>query len=99
MKKIGKIGRINLEANKILKKIYVEKGILTCELKLSGCWKDNALGFAHREKRWKYIKNPEKLSEFKETLLACNPCHDKIEHNKNLTEEFFKRLRKNIIKK
>ena len=93
MKRIGKITKRNIEANKILKEIYIEKGIDKCELRLSGCWIFTTLGFAHKEKRWKYIKNPEGLSDFNETLLACTNCHQKIEGDRELTEYYFKRLR------
>lgn len=80
---------------KNLKIEYQEKGIITCELKLAGCWKDNALSFAHKDKRWKYIRRPLELWTFKETILACVPCHQIIEGNRELTEKFFKRLRNN----
>ena len=93
MKKIGKIGKRNLEANRILKEIYIDRGIARCELRMQGCWGDNALGFAHKEKRWKYIKNPEGLSDFNQTLLACTPCHQKIEVNRELTLYYFNKLR------
>lgn len=89
----GKRTKINIEANKILKKIYQENGITSCELRLEGCWGSNWLSFAHRKKRIEYYKCPEKLSDFNETILACVPCHMKIEGNKELTEYYFKKLR------
>ncbi len=91
--KIGRVTKINLEANEKLKQIYIEKGIQYCELRFEGCWKNVTLGFAHREKRWKYIKTPEKLSEFTETLLACTSCHNKIENDRLLSEKKFRELR------
>lgn len=88
------------ERKKKLKQEYMEKGITTCELRLpptendtSRCWKDTALAFAHKEKRWKYLKDPESLWTFKETVLACNACHQKIENDRLLTLQVFKKLR------
>lgn len=72
-----------------LKKEYQTKGITSCELRLPGCWRDNALSFAHRHKRAWYLSHPELLGKFNQTLLACIPCHTQIEFNKKLTEELF----------
>lgn len=93
LRKIGKRGQDWINKRALLKKEFMLKGIIECELRLPGCWKDNALGFAHKEKRWKYISEPEKLGDFNEVVLACNPCHAKIENNRELTLEVFKRLR------
>jgi len=76
-----------------LKLIYQEKGITTCELRFEGCWVNNALGFAHKHKRSYYLLWPDQLGTFTETILACNPCHQKIEYDKKLTEEMFDKLR------
>lgn len=81
------------KARKKLKVIYEEKGITKCELRFGCCWKNNALSFAHRHKRNWYLDKPELLGEFKQTVLACIPCHDIIEDDKELTEEVFKKLR------
>lgn len=94
MKRIGKQTKINIAANKILKQKYIRLGIERCEIGLSGCMPNFALGFAHKHKRIWYYNQPELLSELKETVLACPSCHAKIEVDKELTEEVFKRLRK-----
>lgn len=57
-----------------LKVRFLAWGITTCELFYPGCWRDNALGFAHAKKR-RNLK-PHELGE---VILACNPCHDQIE--------------------
>ena len=93
MKKIGRIGKINLKANRILKQKYMEAGICQCEIRLPECMRDFALSFAHKHKRIWYKANLELLSSMKETLLACASCHAKIENDKELTEELFKKLR------
>jgi hypothetical protein len=93
MKKIGKITKRNIEANKKLKLIYLEKGITNCEIRLPDCCFNWALGFAHKKKRVEYLKNPDGLSDFNETLLSCNSCHQKIEGNRKLTEYYFNKLR------
>ena len=82
-----------------LKKIYEEKGITTCELNFAGCWVNNALSFAHKHKRSFYWSKPELLGTFEETILACIPCHNVIEHNPELTKAMFDKLRPNAIDK
>lgn len=80
------------ERKKIIQ-IFLEKGITGCEIRLNGCKGQLFCGIAHRKQRSEYYKNPEELSDFNECLLACQPCHEKIDHNKKLKEEMFKRLR------
>lgn len=77
------------KARSLLKKLYYYKGITRCEI----CGTDNFLSFAHRHKREWYNSDPKLLGEFNETLLLCVPCHQKIEYDKELTEETFNRLR------
>ncbi len=93
IKKIGKIGKINIEANRKLKEIYEDKGITRCELGFQGCARDNFLSFAHRHKREWYRNKPELLSDFNQTILSCITCHEIIEISKGLTEKVFNHLR------
>ena len=93
------------QRRKKLKEFYFIKGITSCELRLppnmrepGRCWRDTALGFAHKEKRWKYIKRPEDLWTFKETILVCTSCHMKIENDRLLTIRLFAKLRDNITR-
>jgi hypothetical protein len=58
-----------------LKIEFAKKKITKCELKLKGCWINNALGFAHTKKRRKLT-----IEELGEVVLACTPCHDQIEY-------------------
>ena len=76
-----------------LKRIYQEKGIITCEIRLEGCMGNFGLSFAHKHKRIFYYDKPGLLGSFGETLLACAFCHSAIEKDKQLTEELFKELR------
>ena len=92
-KQIGKIGKRNLEANALLKWIYIDRGIIRCEVGLKGCMIDNGLTFAHKHKRVEYLKEPKRLSEFSETVLACINCHDKMEVDRGLTKKIFEHLR------
>lgn len=75
-----------------LTKTYQKKGITQCELHLEGCWRYNTLSFAHRHKR-RYYKGTDMLWTFNQTILACIPCHQKIEYDSDLTEEIFEKLR------
>jgi len=93
MKKIGKIGKINIKANKKLKQIYAYKGISSCEIQLKGCMGIFGLSFAHKHKRVWYYDRPELLGSFNETLMACAFCHSRLEDDPKLTIATFKRLR------
>ena len=94
LKRIGKRGRINIEANKKLKQIYAEKGIKECEIKLENCLRNWTLGFAHKYRRFWYY-NHTGLDSYSETLIACTNCHQKIDTDKELLNKTFKRLRNN----
>lgn len=54
---------------------FQDAGITTCELQYSGCWHDNALGFAHRKKRRFCTEE-----ELWKCVLCCTNCHQKIEY-------------------
>jgi len=98
---MGKKTKAWAEDRKKLLSLYLHKGITRCEagpilLRLkgfNGCWKNNALNFAHRHKRHFYLDCPELLGSFNQTILACNPCHDYFEYDRDLTEEVFNILR------
>jgi len=76
-------------ARKHLKVEYQKKGITRCEIGLIGCWRTNALSFAHRYKR----RDPRCSHTYQGTILACIPCHQRIEGNKELTNYYFNLLR------
>lgn len=90
---MGKITERNKNANKMLKKLYLEKGINYCEVGFPGCLVSSFLTFAHRHKRVAYLSCPEKLYAFDETVLACVSCHEKMEVSRELTEKVFSKLR------
>ncbi len=79
----------NQKANKILREAYIDKGIMYCEM----CGTTSGLHFHHRHSRYWYKKKPELLAEFNQTLLLDIPCHNKVEHNRELHEEYFNKLR------
>jgi hypothetical protein len=96
LRKIGKQGRINANANRKLKKAYMDKGYVgqgRCEVLLDGCSGSFGVGYAHRHSRSWYYKQPELLSEYNQTVLACTSCHSKLEPNKELTIEIFTKIR------
>lgn len=72
-----------------LKQEYLARGIIYCEIMLSGCWHNNGLTFAHRYKR----RDSRCEHTFAGTVLACLPCHQKIEYDRTLTENIFEKLR------
>jgi len=93
LKKCGRQGKINMEANRKLKDIFQSKGIDRCEIRLPKCLFNWTLQFVHKHKRNWYHNTPELLSSFNEVLLGCQSCHTMLENDKDLTEKTFKRLR------
>lgn len=87
----GKKTKASDSAREKLKKIFFDRGVTSCELKYAGCWRDNALGFAHLDKR-RYLEEKDLM----EVVLACNPCHQVIEVQSR--EEMRKELEE-VIKK
>lgn len=93
LRKIGKVGRANIAANK---KIRVQRPeIEHCEL--VGLVEHECAPFAltnaHRHKRAWYGGDPDLLSDRKQWIRACVVSHDIIEHDAELTEQVFMRLR------
>ena len=58
-----------------LKKEFEEKGVVTCEVNHSGCWRDNALSFSHGDKR-RFLTDDELRNL---VVVACIPCHQWLE--------------------
>jgi hypothetical protein len=94
----------NRDSNKELDRIYAEKGIDYCELKVSpeclGKEKYSngqllKLTYAHRHKRIWYKEHGREslLHSFNETLKACLSCHMMIEPDRTLTNQMFIKLR------
>ena len=79
LKRIGKIGKANLEARK--------------KIALEGCLGGIYLSPAHRHKRAWYHGSVELLSDYKQWVSACVRCHNQIEHDSILTESVFNKLR------
>lgn len=93
IKKIGKIGKINIEARNKIAEIAEEKGLSFCEINLEGCLGRMYLAPAHKHKRSWYKGNVELLADFNQWVCACVSCHNLIEHNEELTDKIFKKCR------
>ncbi len=89
--------RIWERERKKLIEIYQDKGIYSCELRGSKCTGTLYTGFAHKHKRVWYYDKENLLGDFNQTILACSQCHSEIEHNKELTEVVFNKLRPKTI--
>lgn len=83
--------KINLKANKEIKKQIDKKQIYFCE----ACGKIfRWLTVAHRHKRTYYYDKSDKLLwNYKQWIVACIHCHEKMEEDKELTEKIFLELR------
>jgi hypothetical protein len=88
---IGKKGKENIDANKQMHEMFKELGITSCEIKLENCWRDNALGYAHLDKR-RFLSKEDLITG----VLACVICHQKVEV---LPREEMKKILTKIIKK
>lgn len=89
MIKAGKKTKEWAKVRKELKKDFETMGITTCELRVEGCWNNNALSFAHTLKR-------RNVTDLKRVVLACVPCHQKVER---MIEAQMEAYLENIIKK
>jgi hypothetical protein len=88
----------NVNVNKILKRIYKERGNTTCEAKIPGaCMRDFALSWHHRHKRrWYKTKDHSReplLATFNHTILVCGPCHEYLEQHPDESKKYFLKLR------
>lgn len=93
LRRVGKTGTANLEARKRIATIAEELGLNYCEIGLAGCLVTSFLAPAHRHKRAFYKGNVELLADYEQWIAACQSCHNRIEHDKELTERFFNTLR------
>lgn len=93
LKRIGKIGKRNQEANKINYGRFAEMGIDRCEL----CGGTFGLAAAHKHPREWYRSCPELLSDESHVLYLCVECHEKLDNrdktSKLESDEIFERLR------
>ncbi len=94
IRRVGKIGKRNIEANKEIADMWMELGVTACEVRLNeNCQGMNLLTNMHRHKRVWYRSCPEKLHDYRHVVRACMYCHQKCEYDKLLTERIFLALR------
>lgn len=96
MRKVGKVGKANLEANKKLKGVLTAT---TCEIgalnwpEFTECKGPLFLQNVHKHKRSYYKGNADLLSDINEVVRGCTCCHNRIEHDRELTLKVFQALR------
>ena len=88
MIKAGKRTKMNIKARKMIAEYCESINLNYCE----NCGMTFGLAPAHKEKRINY-KTAEELADPKNWIALCNRCHTRIESNRELTEEMFRRLR------
>lgn len=93
LRRIGKVGKANIEARKRIAQIAKERNLTYCEIQLGGCLGSFPLAPAHRHKRSWYHGDANKLADPRQWVAGCQSCHDRIEHDPELTEAIFMRLR------
>lgn len=74
LKQIGKKGRANAKANKVIDAELAKNDIRHCEAQLSPCVGSIMLTRAHSKKRRNIVGD-----EITEAIYACIPCHNIIE--------------------
>ena len=92
LKRIGKIGRANMQANKKLRDTYEFTDIKHCEIKLKDCI-NFPLNFCHRHNRSWYRGKVGLLSSYNQTIIGCQSCHAKMDADIRSRERIFKKLR------
>lgn len=101
IRKVGKVGRANIQARQAIAVTAEAMKLKTCELGPvlarmgyeTGCTKTWPLAPAHRHKRAWYKGDAEKLADVRQWVAACTNCHDCIEHNAELTSAVFYEIR------
>jgi len=85
IKTVGKKTQQWIDTRVELVQEFLRMGITSCELGYEGCWRTEALGFAHSQQR---SQHPEMYSneKLREVILACTPCHNKIEGKKDMEQ-------------
>jgi hypothetical protein len=86
---------INQKANRTLKRIYADREITRCEVRIAKeCTAWLALSWHHRHKRrWYGRDRVALLSDFNQTILVCLECHKLLEKNPQLSKDYFLKLR------
>lgn len=92
---MGKQGKLNAVANKMLNLLWIKKDIMWCEVALPhNCNQFMGLTNAHRHKRdWYKGKRESLLWDYSQVIRACVNGHQMFEYNKELTERIFRELR------
>lgn len=96
MRRVGKIGEANIESRRLIADICEEKGLNFCEIRFNKdvrCMGNWPLAPAHRHKRAWYKGDVALLADYNQWVVACQVCHDRIEHDAELTEKVFRKLR------
>lgn len=97
IKRRGKVGKANEDANKIIRRILEGGEIGYCQIQLEGCMGNWPLQVVHRHPRAWYKGNVELLSSQKQWIIGCQVCHEQLDRrtdkSKALTEEVFNRIR------
>ena len=89
LRRVGKIGRRNISANRKIAKMFQERGIVRCEI----CGSTFGLSFHHKHHRYHYYGCPQMLSDFGQVILLCAKHHNQYQPDSTETLELFKRLR------
>ena len=83
IRKIGKIGLRNKEANKINYAYFASIGVENCQL----CGGSFGLAVAHKEKREWYRAFPELLHSPSHIKLLCVICHQRLDDRSLTTKK------------
>ena len=87
LRKIGKIGNINLDARRKIATQCFELGIEYCELNFPGCVHNLGVAPCHKEKREWYRTRPELLHDRSHWRVGCVHCHEILDNRAKTTKK------------
>lgn len=95
LKKTGKRTEAWLVGQPKLKELFKEKGIVSCEIVLSGCKGAYLWGFAHVQRRGRY--DLIELTDPHHVVFACQACHSFVDDASKMPKEKAEKLLAGIV--
>lgn len=84
---VGKTGKANLKARKMIAAQAEVLGLTSCEIKFEGCKGTFGIAPAHKERREFYRNDPDLLYHISQWVAACQYCHEILDNRAKTTKE------------
>ena len=82
----GRVVKANQESRNMIANIAEEKGLNYCEIGFPGCLQTQFLAPAHRHPRIWYKGIAERLADFKQWIVGCQSCHQKLDDRSQISQ-------------